>query len=160
MSQDPFDAAVTNLRETTKWLIASIGAMFVTVLAGVQFNRVPLLSDTTAMFAGIAAAGGVMIAFGLAIATLTGGTVAFPDLVAKKRFKAARRYINENWGGSPDSDQIERIGRAIADKDEKVRAKTLSASDPDYVAINARATELQRIARWYVVRARFWWLCL
>jgi hypothetical protein len=154
-SKEVYDAAVTNMRDTVKWLIGSIGAVFVTVLAGVQFNDVAFATDRTAVGAAVVAAAGVMIAFMCAIATLVGGSVAFHDLATARRFKGTRRFINRIWGGSKESGRVEAFVAALAAMDRKVRDKQLLSTDDQYVASNARADELICIARWHVVRWRF-----
>jgi hypothetical protein len=155
MKDDPFEVSVANIRDTVKWLIASIGAIFVTLLAGVQFNHVPFATDPTVRWAGAAAALGVMITFGLAIRTLVGGAVSFPELAHAWRLGPTRRYLNRNWGGSKSSDIFERFSTRFEEKNLRFAKKTLAGTDPAYVEDKARAAHLTRIAHWHIVKCRF-----
>jgi|GEM_PF-4663454 len=157
MTPDRYDAAIANIRDTVKWLIGSIGAVFVTLLAGVQFNHVPFTTDCTTAAVGIVAALGIMITFGLAIRTLVGPGMGFRELATKPRFKSTRRFINHEWADPPESEQFERLWAAVQKKDGQLKAKQIAATDPYYVSINALADELLRMAKWHVVK---WWFNL
>jgi hypothetical protein len=155
MAGDPYDAAVLNIRETVKWLIGSIGAVFVTLLAGVQFNGVPFATDGAALAAGIAAGVSLMITFALAIRTLVGGSVSFEGLMTEARLWPTRRFINRTWGGLPEKNLLLVLDNALKEKDALILAGTLGRNDPDYKDLNERAGLSMRVARWHIVKWRF-----
>jgi hypothetical protein len=159
MNAARYDAAVTNLRETVKWLVGSIGAIFVILLAGIQFGDIPFATDRRALAAGAVAGLSLMVTFGLAIATLVGGSVSFHDLMTKRiRLGPTRRFINRTWAGSPDADPLEELNAQLATLKARAAAGTIAKSDPAFVSPHAHARFLAAVARWHIVRTRFYLL--
>jgi len=155
METDPHYVAIVNMRDTAKWLIGSVGAVFVVLLAGVQFSRAPFASDPVVVSAAVAAVSGVMITFILAIRTLAGGGFPFRDLATKRSFRSTRRYINEAWAERKGSDQVKLLWETLCKEDDEIRAGTIDEADPYYMRISARVDEVLAIARWYDVKGRF-----
>jgi len=134
-----------------KWIIAFIGAVFVTLLAGVQFNRLPFFSDPVVAGAGLVAAAGVMAAFHLAIRVLVGDSISYEELVAGGKFAAARRFIDDAW----KTETFAAFAKRLSVKDEEWRARKIEADDPDYARMNRQAAEFLSLAKWYVAKARY-----
>lgn len=155
MNNDRYDASITNIRDTVKWLIGSIGAVFVTLLAGIQFSDVPFASSPFAAAAGIAAGLGITITFGLAIRTLVGGSLSFRDLATMPRFRSTRRFINQVWADPPGSPQLDRLWAELQRKDRQFKNGQIGETDVHYVHVNTVADDLLRMAKWHVVKARF-----
>lgn len=149
-----YDAAVANLRETAKWLVGSIGAVFVTLLAGIQFNDVPFATDEAARIAGVVAVISLMITFALAIATLVGGSVSFDELSTKGRFKYARRFIKRTWDPA-QPDTFARLVRQLTKKRDLIAQGKISSEDARYQRLHQLSLVMAAIARWRVVRWRF-----
>ena len=149
---DRYDAAIANMRDTAKWFIGSIGAVFVVLLAGIQFGDVPFLSNPWAAGAGIVAVGGVMLAFGLAIGVLTGGSMSFHELKTEARLRPQRDFIDAvrdkpGWFAT--------FSAGLKAADEQVEQGKLSATDADYVAKGKHAEKLLSAAKWHVIKSRF-----
>lgn len=149
-----FDAAVVNLRETAKWLVGSIGAVFVTLLAGVQFNDVPFSTNEGARMAGIVAVLSLMITFALAISTLVGGSVSFDELATKCRFKYARKFIERTWDPA-ETGTLARLTRQLTEKRALIAQGKITSDDAGYKRLHELSQLMAAIARWRVVRWRF-----
>jgi hypothetical protein len=155
LGPERYGNAVDNIRETAKWLMASIGAAFVVLLAGVQINKVPFLSDPLIAGAGSVAAAGLMIALNQTVRVLVSEGLSFRELACHSAFGRERAFLNKVWTGADGDVEFKRFCEALDKADADYKAGVIAADDPTRIELNNLADELLAAATWHVSKRRF-----
>jgi hypothetical protein len=153
--------AIATVKDTTKWIIAALGAVLSIMLGGIQLNAVgfarPDGPGLWVWLALMAVAAVVVATLWLGVHVLVSGGVALDELLTDRRFKPARDYLNQRWayqyaGHDDVLGYVAGLHRQLA---PRVAAGTLPADDPTYVKCVMRLTEATHIAGWRMTLVRF-----
>jgi hypothetical protein len=161
--------AVTNIRETTKWIVVALGAAFSLALGGTQLSSLgfddlagPGLMVWGALVASVAA---FVATLWLAIGVLIAPGITADQLNDKKRFRRLKRYVNSQFAlmypGRPDV-----YGDSLAAYKSVLRRRaargTHAAADPvldgELQAAIESLTQSVNLALWQYTLRRFEYL--
>jgi hypothetical protein len=156
-----YSAAVANIADTTKWILATLGAVFAVLLGGVQLNglgfahpeRVPLIVWVAVVVAFFV----VMVALYLAITILVSDGVTLNQLVTERRYRKAREYLNHEWR-SYYPDATDPLGNLYLQYKAfllEIRSGTRRSDDPDYLTSITRLQDAVSAASWRMALVRF-----
>lgn len=158
-----FDNAITNIRETTKWILSAIAGILGLALGGLQFGGLGV-SDWRNVNPVVWTALGLLlvvvllaVGYALSILVYNGGTfTAFTDY-ANKQFRSARYYIDRNATAADPSKgtYLQELAQNYAWAQTEVAAGRVPPNDPTVTAIQFQVELALHVAAWRVTLERF-----
>jgi hypothetical protein len=157
----PFVDAIANIRETTKWLLAVLGAIFAAMLGGFQLSALGFSRPTTVSPAIGIALGLVLlviaVALALALRVMVGAGMSVEELLHDWRLCRVRRYLQTHWAVpvAEGEDPVEASILWQRNLLQEVNAGNRARDDPEFISNSQLLQKLLAIAAWRVALARF-----
>jgi hypothetical protein len=158
----PYVDAINNIKDTTKWLVASLGAVLAVMLGGIQLNALGFAEASAAsvsLWAALAATIlAVVVALYLAVAVLVSEGISLSRLKTDPALEAARAFINKEWSHlssttrDPFGDLVQDF-EALGTKSTK--QGLTKAEEQELADAKAHVEVAVYIARWQQVLRRF-----